>query len=75
MSRLASQSFEQGLPLPTRFKMCLHHLICIWCKRYLKQLKFLHAAAPRLDEPANLPSARGMSAEAKRRIVQRLQTG
>ena len=75
MSRLASQSFEQCLPLRTRFKMRLHYVICVWCKRYLKHLKFLRVAAPRRDEHADLPPARGLSAEAKRHIVQRLQTG
>jgi len=73
MSRLASQSFEQPLSIRTRFKMRLHYLICVWCKRYLKHLKFLHVAAPRLDEQANLPAARGLSADAKRRMVRRLQ--
>jgi hypothetical protein len=75
MSRLASQSFDQPLPLRALFKMRLHYLICVWCKRYLKHLRFLHSAAPRLDEPANLPAARGLSAEAKQRIVHRLQAG
>jgi hypothetical protein len=75
MSRLASQSFERCLPWRARFKMQLHYLICVWCKRYLTHLKFLHAAAPRRDEPADLPLAPALSAEAKRRIMQRLQTG
>jgi hypothetical protein len=75
MSRLASQSFEQPIPLGTWLKMRLHYLICVWCSRYLKHLNFLHAAAPRLNEQANLPAARGLSAEAKQRMVQRLQAG
>ena len=75
MSRLTSQSFEQPLPLGTRFRMRLHYLICVWCSRYLKHLSFLHATAPRLEEHLNLPTARGLSVEAKQRIVQRLQTG
>ena len=75
ISRLASRSFERPLPLRTWFKMRLHYLICVWCSRYLKHLNFLHAAAPRLDEHTNLPAARGLSAEAKQRMVQRLQIG
>ena len=75
MSRLASQSFDEPLPIGTRFKMRLHYLICVWCSRYLKHLKFLRAAAPRLEENLNLPAARGLSVEAKQRIVQRLQAG
>ena len=75
MSRLASQSFERPLPIGTWLKMRLHYLICVWCARYLKHLAFLHGTATRLDEHANLPVARGLSAEAKQRMVQRLQTG
>ena len=75
MSRLASQSLEQPLPLGTRFKMRLHYLICVWCSRYLKHLKFLRVAASQLDEHLNPPAARGLSAEAKQRMMQRLQTG
>ena len=50
MSRLASQSLEQPLSLKMRFKMWLHFLICVWCERYYKHLKFLHRAAPQFAE-------------------------
>ena len=73
MSRLASKSLEQPLSLRIRFEMRLHYLICVWCKRYFKQLKLLHAAAPQFDYYAgNLPG-RGLSVEARRRMAQRLQ--
>ena len=73
MSRLASQSLEQPLSMRTRLKMRLHYVICAWCKRYFKQLTFLHEAAPHLDEHAGILPSRGLSAEARQRIVQRLQ--
>ena len=73
MSRLASRSLEQPLSMRTRLKMRLHYLICAWCKRYFKQLTFLHEAAPHFDEHAGILPNRGLSAEARRRIVQRLQ--
>lgn len=75
MARLTSQSFEEPLPLGMRFKMRVHYLICVWCSRYLKHLNFLRAAAPQLEEHLNLSAARGLSVEAKQRIVQRLQAG
>lgn len=75
ISRLASQSFEVSLPLGIRFKMRLHYLICVWCRRYVKQLQFLRAAAPQLDDQLDLSVARGLSEEAKQRIVQRLKAG
>jgi len=73
MSRLASQSLERRLPLSARVKVRLHFLICVWCKRYFKQLKFLHDSAPHFHEHAETLPNRGLSAEARQRIVQRLQ--
>ena len=73
MSRLASRSLEQPLSLRIRFKMRLHYLICVWCKRYFKQLKFLHEAAPHFADHAGTLPGRGLSAEARQRMVQRLQ--
>lgn len=73
MSRLGSQSLEQPLSLGTRLRMRLHYVICVWCQRYRKQLRFLHEAAPRFDDHAGILPHRGLSAEARQRIVQRLR--
>jgi hypothetical protein len=75
MSRLASRGLDGPLPLGTRIRMRLHYFICVWCKRYLHQLRFLHAAAPLYGGHAGIPADRGLSAEARRRIAQRLQRG
>ena len=70
MSRLASQRLEQPLSIKLRLKMRLHFLICVWCRRYFKQLDFLHRASPCVDEHfASFPT-RGLTAEAKGRIVE-----
>ena len=73
MSRLASRSLERPLSLRLQFKMRLHYLICVWCKRYFKQLKFLHEAAPQFEDHAGTLPGRGLSAEARQRMLQRLQ--
>ena len=71
--QLASQLLEQPLSFRTRVKMRLHFLICVWCERYHKQLKFLHRACSHSShQDENLPS-RGLSAEARQRIVQSLK--
>jgi len=72
MSRLTSLSFEQPPSLRLRFWMCLHRLICVWCKRYSQHLKFLHRAAPGLRETVEHASSRSLSEGAKRRILQHL---
>ena len=73
MSRLASQSLEQRPSLKLRFKMWLHFVICVWCERYQKHLKFLHRAAPQLGEQVDSVSRSSLSVEAKQRIKVRLQ--
>jgi RNA polymerase sigma-70 factor (ECF subfamily) len=73
MSRLASISLEQPPSFAQRLKMRLHHLICVWCQRYQKQLQFLHRAAPRMQEEIEAASNRKLSEESKRRMVERLR--
>jgi hypothetical protein len=73
MSRLASQSLDRKIPLGLRLKMRLHYLMCCWCKRYRKQLQFLHQTAPGLDEHFGAFPPRGLSPDARQRILQRIQ--
>lgn len=73
MSRLASLSFEQPPSLMLRVKMRLHHVICVWCQRYQKQLQLLHRAAPKMQEEIEAASNRKLSEESKHRMVARLR--
>jgi hypothetical protein len=73
MARLASRALEQPLPWRTRLRMRLHYVICAWCERYARHLRFLHRAAPHLHEPPAALSPRCLSDDARRRIIQRLQ--
>ncbi|MDB6066419.1 MAG: hypothetical protein JWR26_2627 [Pedosphaera sp.] len=75
MSRLASQSLDHPLPLKIRLKMRLHFLICIWCKRYSKQLRVLHHTARRVKENLTQVTRPGLSEEAKARMKARLKSG
>lgn len=72
MSRLTSRALEQPLTLKMRMKMRLHFVICAWCRRYFEQINFLHTTAPKLELQMSTLPARGMSAEAKQRILQRI---
>ena len=75
MSRLTSRALEQPLTLKMRMKMRLHFVICAWCRRYFEQINFLHHAAPRLGLELGELTGRGMSAEAKQRVTQRIKAG
>jgi hypothetical protein len=73
MSRLASRSFEQTPSPALRLRMRLHHLICVWCRRYERQVELLHRAAPKMQEKIEGGSPRKLSEESKRRMVERLR--
>src|SRR5438477_4619149 len=51
-SRLQSVALDQPLSLPKRFGLRLHLLVCKWCRRYGKQIRFLRHAAH--EHPENL---------------------
>jgi len=72
MARLSSQRLEQALPLGTRLRMRLHCLICAWCHRYLQHLELMHQHLHHADEHAAASAKRGLSCEAKQRIVHQL---
>jgi hypothetical protein len=40
-SRLQSHMLEETLPLRTRFGLRCHLLLCVWCRRYGRQLQVL----------------------------------
>ena len=72
MSRLASVSLDQPVSVKLRLTMRFHYLICVWCKRYSKHLKFLHRAAAQLADQLDSVTGPNLSDEAKRRMKKRL---
>jgi hypothetical protein len=73
-SRLQSEALDRKLSVPQRFGLSLHLLVCKWCRRYGKQIRFLREAAQ--EHPENLADAvpQTLSAEARERIKQRLKS-
>jgi hypothetical protein len=72
-SRLQSEALEHKLPFIQRLGLRMHLLLCGWCRRYGKQLRFLHSAAH--DHPDELiaPADQNLSASARERIKERLR--
>ncbi|MEO6036029.1 MAG: zf-HC2 domain-containing protein [Verrucomicrobiota bacterium] len=73
MSRLASESLDHPLGSRVRLKMLLHSSVCVWCRRYSKQLRFIRQAAPKYEEKIGQVSTRTLSPEAKTRMKAELQ--
>jgi hypothetical protein len=72
-ARLQSQALARPLPLPQRFGLRLHLLICRWCRRFGEQVNFLQSAAHRCPEGEEAYAVRSLTAEARERIKRAVQ--
>ena len=74
-SRLQSEALDKELSLVQRFGLALHLMICKWCRRYGKQVRFLRDAAHERSENLSEAVPQKLSVEARERIKKRLQLG
>jgi hypothetical protein len=73
VARIQSDALDQPLTSFKRFGLWLHLLVCKWCRRYGKQIRFLrHAAHDHPDEVAESVPQK-LSDEARERIKRSLQ--
>ena len=77
-TQLISESMERKLPLRRRVAVAAHILMCRFCSRYRKQLRFMEKAVDRLVEseteggpPETTDTC--LSPEARERIKQSLR--
>jgi len=72
-ARTQSEMLDHPLTWSRRLGLWLHVLICRWCRRYGRQLRYLRSVAQTQGEaPASAPPPK-LSAAARERIRQRLQ--
>lgn len=74
-SRLQSEVLDKKLSCSRRFGLSLHLLVCKWCRRYGKQVRFLRDVAQEHPESLTEAVPQKLSAEARERIKQRLKAG
>ena len=68
-----SQSLERQLTLRERVTLRLHFLICVYCLRYLKQLRLIRASARARSEKIETgDSAPALPEEARERLKRAL---
>lgn len=72
--RLQSEALDTKLCLSKRLGLWLHLLICKWCRRYGKQIHFLHDAANVHGENLANAAPQTLPPESRERIKQRLQS-
>lgn len=71
VTEMASVSLERELTPGERVRMRLHFLICVWCRRYVRQLQTMRGVARAHAEGADT-DAGGLSDEARERMKRAL---
>jgi hypothetical protein len=67
-SRLQAEAFDRPLTPWQRFGLRMHLLLCGWCRRYERQLRFLRRAVRRSDGPAGDRVPASLTAEAREKM-------
>ena len=71
-SRLQSEALDNELTPLRRFGLRLHLILCKWCRRYGKQIRFLRRAAHEHPEQLSGATPHTLSPEARERIKRSL---
>jgi hypothetical protein len=73
VSRLQSENLDHKLPILQRAGLRIHLVLCKWCRRYGKQIRFLRNAAREHPDDLVEPSRRKLPDTARERIKQTLR--
>jgi hypothetical protein len=73
-ARAQSEALDHPLPPTKRAGLWLHLLICKWCRRYGKQIRFLGAAAHEHTDALTEAVPQTLSVNARERMKQKLQS-
>jgi hypothetical protein len=73
-ARLQSAALDRKLMPRETFGLCVHLLVCGWCRCYGKQIKFLRQAAKEHAQDELHPPLQALSSEARERIRATLQS-
>ena len=74
VARLLSLGMDRPLPLTTRVKLRIHYLMCSFCERYAKQLKYMRQVAHEFPEKIGETSKTKLPDDAKQRMKEALRS-
>lgn len=72
-SRLQSAALDHRLQILQRIGLRIHLLLCKWCRRYGRQIRFLRDAAHEHPDELLEPSRQKLSDATRERMKQRLR--
>lgn len=72
-SRLQSEALDHTLTPLQRFGLRVHLLLCKWCRRYGKQIRFLRRAANEYPDQVAEPTPSTLSPETRERLKRALR--
>src|SRR5438552_18808459 len=68
VTRILSLGMDKQLSLMMRMKLRIHYLMCSFCERYMKQLKYIREVSREFPEKIGEVSDASLSADAKERM-------
>ena len=68
MIRILSLGMDKELSLIMRIKLRIHYLMCAFCERYMKQLKYIRQVAREFPDKIGEISSATLPADAKKRM-------
>jgi len=71
--RILSLGMDRPLSLTTRIKLRIHYLMCSFCERYAKQLKYMREVSREFPEKIGEVSDAKLPTEAKERLKEALR--
>ena len=71
-ARIQSDQMERRLPAAKRAGLFMHLLMCKWCRRYGRQIRFMRTAVREHPEKLAEADVRSLSSEARERIKSRV---
>jgi len=72
-SRLQSEALDHKLSILQRVGLWIHLVLCRWCRRYGKQIRFLRHAAHEHPDKLAEPARQKLPDDARERIKQKLR--
>ena len=75
LNQLASESLDRRLSLREWILLCLHHRICILCRRYHRQLRLIHETLKEQPDDFTEAHEATLSADRKARLKNLIERG